>query len=298
MRAMRMLGLVAAICALSGTCRADAAADSHVRAIVSEIRANVAKLKAAAPDSRPMAFWDFDGTIIRGDCTEGLVENDRVVYRGLAAETILAGLSPVYSGEAGLRQFEADYPRLCAIGRWLGYPFVAQIYDGVEAERIDAFCKRKFTEVYAAWYFSASMEMLGELERAGVENYVVSASPEVYVRNAADTLGLPRERIVAIRVEIDGGRMTTRVVHPVPYGPGKVENVRRLVLARPHGVAVAGFGNSYSTDGAFLKYIADQRLPGGAKGVSVMINGGKPKPGYEGCFRLVNQVKVRGGAKN
>ena len=292
-----MLGL-AAICALSGTCRADAAADSHVRAIVSEIRANVAKLRAASPDSRPMAFWDFDGTIIRGDCTEGLVENDRVVYRGLAAETILAGLSPVYSGDAGLRQFEADYPRLCAIGRWLGYPFVAQIYDGVEAERIDAFCTRKFTEVYAAWYFSASMEMLGELERAGVENYVVSASPEVYVRNAADTLGLPRERIVAIRVEIDGGRMTTRVVHPVPYGPGKVENVRRLVLARPHGVAVAGFGNSYSTDGAFLKYIADQRLSGGAKGVSVMINGGRPKPGYEGCFRLVNQVKVRGGAKD
>lgn len=295
MKEMRMLWLIAAICALSGTCWAGAAADSHVQAIVSEILANVAKLKVASPDSQPMAFWDFDGTIIRGDCTEGLVENGRVAYRGLAAETILAGLSPVYSGDAGLRQFEADYPRLCSIGLWLGYPFIAQIYDGVEADRIDAFCKRKFMEVYAAWYFSASMEILGELERAGVENYVVSASPEVYVRNAADTLGLPRERIAAIRVEIDGGRMTTRVVHPVPYGPGKVENVRRLVLARPHGVAVAGFGNSYSTDGEFLKYIADQRLPGGAKGVSVMINGGKPKPGYEGCFRLVNQVKVRGG---
>lgn len=294
MKEMRMLWLIAAICALSGTCWAGAAADSHVQTIVSEILANVAKLKVASPDSQPMAFWDFDGTIIRGDCTEGLVENGRVAYRGLAAETILAGLSPVYSGDAGLRQFEADYPRLCSIGLWLGYPFIAQIYDGVEADRIDAFCKRKFMEVYAAWYFSASMEILGELERAGVENYVVSASPEVYVRNAADTLGLPRERIAAIRVEIDGGRMTTRVVHPVPYGPGKVENVRRLVLARPHGVAVAGFGNSYSTDGEFLKYIADQRLPGGAKGVSVMINGGKPKPRYEGCFRLVNQVKVRG----
>ena len=291
---VKAMGAVAVVFAAIGTCRADAAADSHVQAIVAEIRANVAKLKAASPDAQPRAFWDFDGTIIRGDCTEGLVENDRVVYRGLAAETILAGLSPVYSGDAGLRQFEADYPRLCAIGRWLGYPFVAQIYDGVEAERIDAFCKRKFIENYAAWYFSASMEMLGELERAGVENYVISASPEVYVRNAADTLGLPRERIVAIRVEIDGGRMTTRVLHPVPYGPGKVENVRRLVLARPHGVAVAGFGNSYSTDGAFLKYIADQHLPGGAKGVSVMINGGTPKPGYEGCFWLVKQAKVRG----
>ena len=272
-----------------------ATADSHVQSVIAEIRANVEKLKAASPAARPMAFWDFDGTIIKGDCSEGLVEGGRVLFRGLVEETIRAGLCPVYAGEAGWRQYaDVDYPRMNEIGRWFAWPYNAQIYAGVETARLDEFCARKFREVYSNWYFVSSLEMLGELERMGVENYIVSASPEIFVRNAAETVGLSRDRVAAIRVEIDGGRMTTHVVHPVPAGEGKVENVRRLVLARPNGVAVAGFGNSYSTDGAFLKYIADQRLPGGVKGVSVMINGGTPKPGYEGCFRLVRQERVRG----
>lgn len=292
MNAVLTVGVVAAAFAAVGTCRADMAADSHAQAIVAEIKANVAKLKAVSPDAQPMAFWDFDGTLILGDCSEGLVEDEREVFRGLVEETIRAGLSTVYKGEDGWRRYVTDYRRMSEIGLWLAWPFNAQIYEGVEAVRLDEFCARKFRETYSKWYFVSSKEMLRELEKAGVENYVVSASPEIFVRNAAETLGLPRERIAAIRVEIDGGRMTTRVIHPVPYGPGKVENVRRLVLARPNGVAVAGFGNSYHTDGNFLKYIEDQRLPGGAKGISVMINGGKPKPGYEGCFRLVKQEKV------
>ena len=291
--------LLLSFCALAGICgAAQLKVEAHVPEVVAEVLANVAKLKAACPDAVPMAFWDFDGTILKGDISEGLEENGRKVFAGLVEETARAGLSPVYQGDAGWRQYLVDYKRMNEIGRWLAWPYNAQIYNGVPAEKLDEFCRTKVDQVYCRYYFASSIAIWRQLEQAGVENYVVSASPEIYVRNAAESLGVSRGRIRAIRVSIDGGRMTTKVVHPVPYGPGKVENVRRLVLARPHGVAVAGFGNSYSTDGAFLKYIADQRLPGGAKGVSVMINGGKPKPGYEGCFRLVNQVKVRGGAKN
>ena len=79
------------------------------------------------------------------------------------------------------------------------------------------------------------------------------------------------------------------MVYAVRYGEGRVENIRRLILGRPHGVAVAGFGNSYSTDGYFLRYIVTQHLPGGAKGFAMMINGGKEKPGFEGLFKLVRQ---------
>ena len=102
-------------------------------------------------------------------------------------------------------------------------------------------------------------------------------------------------RCRGIRVVLDGDRVTTKVVHPVPNGEGKVENVREFVLARPHGVAVAAFGNSYSTDGAFLRYVATQpSLPGGAKGTAVMINGGKTVPGYTEHFITVDQEEVVG----
>ena len=270
-------------------------AEKHVDAVVTEVLANVAKLKAAQPNAVPMAFWDFDGTIIKGDISEGLFENEKErtgkqLYKGLIEETILAGLSTVYKGPGGWKQYEeVDYPRMNEIGRWLAWPYNAQIYGGVPSADIDAFCSQKVAEVYRKWYFASSVAIWQALEKAGVENYVVSASPEIFVRNTAESLGVTRGRTRAIRVEIDGGRMTTKVVHPVPFGEGKVENVRQLVLSRENGVAIAGFGNSYSTDGCFLRYIVTQHLPGGAKGFALMINGGKEKPGFEGLFKLVEQ---------
>ena len=270
-------------------------AEKHVDAVVTEVLANVAKLKAAQPNAVPMAFWDFDGTIIKGDISEGLFENEKErtgkqLYKGLIEETILAGLSTVYKGPGGWKQYEeVDYPRMNEIGRWLAWPYNAQIYGGVPSADRDAFCSQKVAEVYRKWYFASSVAIWQALEKAGVENYVVSASPEIFVRNTAESLGVTRGRTRAIRVEIDGGRMTTKVVHPVPFGEGKVENVRQLVLSRENGVAIAGFGNSYSTDGCFLRYIVTQHLPGGAKGFALMINGGKEKPGFEGLFKLVEQ---------
>jgi len=270
------------------------AAETHADGIVRQVLDNVAKLKAADPAAVPMAFWDFDGTILRGDISEGLVENGEPRFKGLIQQTIEAGLSTVYPAQDGWDQYRRDYKRMNEIGRWLAWPYNAQIYGGRSVAELDAFCAAACTKVFRKWYFASSVKMMKALEKAGVENYIVSASPEIYVANAAASLGLPRARMRAIRVETVGGRMTTKLVYPVPFGEGKVENVRDLVLARGHGVAVAGFGNSYSTDGAFLRYIATQSLPGGAKGTSVMINGGKVVLGYTEHFVTVEQADVQG----
>ena len=74
-------------------------------------------------------------------------------------------------------------------------------------------------------------------------------------------------------------------------------HVAEIVAAVQEGVAVAGFGNSYSTYGNFLRYIVTQHLPGGARGFALMINGGRERPGFEGLFKLVNQSEVV-GARN
>ena len=268
--------------------------ESHVEEVVATVRENIAKLKAVCPEVVPMAFWDFDGTILKGDISEGLEEDGVKRYAGLVARTIEAGLSPIYGGAAGWQQYLVDYRRMNEIGRWLAWPYNAQLFLGVKAADLDAFCQAEVDRVYRKWYFASSIAIWRELEKLGVENYVVSASPEIFVRNTAASLGVTTDRTRAIRVAIDGGRMTTRLIYPIPFGEGKVENVRELVLARPNGVAVAGFGNSYSTDGAFLRYIVSQPLPGGAKGFALMINGGKAKPGFEGLFRCVEQKTVLG----
>ncbi len=277
-------------------------AENHADVVVARVLENVAKIREACPQAVPMAFWDFDGTILRGDISEGVeTVNGRHVklYKGLVERTIEAGLNSVYPADGGWEQYwERDYPRLNGIGRWLAWPFNAQMYYGRSAATLDAFCEAECETTYRKWYFTSSLKMWRALEKAGVENYVVSASPEIFVRNAAKSLGVTPCRFRGIRVEIDGGRMTTKVIHPIPCGEGKVENVRELLLSRPGGVAVAAFGNSYSTDGAFLRYVATQpSLPGGAKGTAVMINGGKTVPGYTEHFITVTQEAVVKDAK-
>ena len=91
---------------------------------------------------------------------------------------------------------------------------------------------------------------------------------------------------------IDGGILSTRIEYPVTTGEGKVEMLRRIVNARANAVAVAGFGDSYKTDGAFIRYIVRQVLPGGAKGFGLMINGSSHLPGFEGLFMCANQSET------
>ena len=302
MRSAALTLLLALVCSAAqlgrAACPHAATAERHAEPIIQQVLANVKLIKAADPTAVPMAFWDFDGTIIKGDVSEGLVEKGEQRFKGLIQRTIEEGYSTVYGRGEWKRYREVDYPRLNEMGRWISWPFNAQIYAGTRVDDLDAFCVREYDRVYRKWYFASSIAMLRALEKAGVENYVVSASPELFVANAAATLPLPRERLRGIRVHLSAGYVTTQILYPLPMGEGKVELVRELVLARPHGVAVAAFGNSYSTDGAFLRYIAAQpSLPGGAKGTAVMVNGGKVVPGYTEHFICVDQDEVTGDAR-
>ena len=294
--ALKNVILLFAALAAFVSCRA---AENHADAVVARVLENVAKIKAANPAAVPMAFWDFDGTIIRGDISEGVEKVDgRFVklYKGLVERTIEAGLNTVYPAKGGWEQYSNhDYPRMNEIGRWLSWPYNAQMYYGQSAAALDAFCEAECEKVYRKWYFASSMKIWRALAKAGVENHVISASPEIFVRNTAKSLGVQGCRCRGIRVVMDGGYLTSKIVYPIPNGEGKVENLREFVLARPNGVAVAAFGNSYSTDGAFLRYVATQpSLPGGAKGTAVMINGGKTVPGYTEHFITVDQSETEG----
>ena len=280
-----------------GMCLSVSAEESHVAGIIAEVRDSVAKLRSVDLDAVPMAFWDFDGTIIKGDSGLDYEEGGKVCYRGLIPETIRAGVCPAYKGEDGVRRWKAEWSRMKEHGSWLSQGFDVQMYHGVEARVLDEFCERNLRENRMFdWFFTSSLAIWKALGELGVENYVVSANVEALVHNVAPLLGVSRERIRGSRVVIEGGRLTTRVVQPIPFGEGKLDAVREIVLARPHGVALVGFGNSYRTDAAFLRYIVTQRLPGGARPLAIMINGGEEGPKYKGLFHLVSHRETVGEA--
>ena len=276
------------------------AEEPHVDAVVRDVLAAAAKVKAASPDAVPMAFWDFDGTILKGDMSTGWLDvNHRgaEVYTGLFRACAEAGFSGVYTGSDGAGKFlYDDYPRLRGIGRWLALPAMAQVFKGADEVAMGAFCRRHAAAEFGPWVFASSRRILDDLSAAGVENYVISASPEIFVKAACPIAGIPSERGTGMKTAVAGGRITDRILYPLPMNEGKVDVLREVLRIRPGAVAVAAFGNSYPSDGPFMRYVATSALPGGARGVAVMINGGEAPAEFAGLFRCVEQTATVGQA--
>ena len=93
-------------------------------------------------------------------------------------------------------------------------------------------------------------------------------------------------------MKILDGIITTEEIEPVTYAEGKTEKLKLIVnnliqdKKTEQVFILAGFGNSFHTDGHFLQYIAEQRLLAGQP-TAVMINGGYAPEEYEGMFKEV-----------
>lgn len=289
-----------------GTTLSAAPPEPHAEAALRDILAarDAILARRVAPAAPPvfLAVWDFDGTILHGDCSEGLVENGAPVYPGLAQRCIEQGLSSVYRPENGVAEFWKDYRYLDErVGHWLAYPFIPQMLRGAEAAQVQRLARDHFASVLAPFYYASSLHILRGLETAGVCNVVISASADVFVDAAAPTLALPEDRFHGIALRIDAaGKLTSDVLPPLTWAEGKRARLLELVAAwadaypQSEVIVLAALGNSYGTDGAFLEHVARQPLPAGQRPVVLMINGGAAPPRYRGLFREVEQRAVAG----
>jgi haloacid dehalogenase-like hydrolase len=261
-----------------------------------DVRAAI--VASGAPESTAfMTVWDFDGTILDGDCSEGLQRDGRVVYPGLAQLSIENGLSGIYppSGFAG---FWRDYTMLDErIGHWLAYPYILQMLRGASAGQLSKLAAQEFETRYRDHYFASSVYLIKALQAAGIEVHIVSASAERFVRGAAASLDIDPGRFHGIRVTERDGLLTEELIYPVTWADGKRRRLQEILQARAElepdvpVFVIGGFGNSYNTDGPFLEWIARQALPAG-KPVAVMINGGPAPEAYAGMFVAIDQHEV------
>ena len=103
--------------------------------ILVEFRETRAAILARHPRARFLVFWDLDGTILCGDCSEGLQSGGRTHYPGLVQVAIELGLSAAYAGPHAHLRCMSDYAWLRGrIGAWMAYPFLAQVFAGAREE--------------------------------------------------------------------------------------------------------------------------------------------------------------------
>lgn len=240
-----------------------------------------------------LAIWDFDGTILKGDSSEGLEENGKKIFSGLVELGILKGYSSGYSGEEGFKQLWEKYRKLEEVDKEKAYFLLPQIFAGTEEKTMIEFSKEHFKNVLKNYYFPSSIRIMTELKNAGIESRVISASASFFVEGSMGTLPLNEGSIHGVRVEVEEGKITTKEIYPLTYAEGKREKLQSIVKEildsqKADSVYIlAGFGNSYHTDGPFLKYIKEQNLEAG-KPIAVMINGGKSPEEYTGIFKEVS----------
>ncbi len=237
-----------------------------------------------------LAFWDFDGTTLKGDCSEGLKDGGKTIYPGLAQVAIERGLSAIYPRDGGFEKFWSDYTNMDArIGHWLAYPFIPQMLRGARAADVLQTSREHFSSVMSNYLMASSVQIIRALERGDVQSHIISASADLFVKGASASVGIPENHIHGIEVIIRDGLVTEELVYPVTWNVGKLEKIKAVVAETERGqpgkkvFVLAGFGDSYNTDGPFLKFIATQKLPAG-KPVAVFFNSKGEPDEYRGLF--------------
>lgn len=279
--------------------------ESHVAWILSHVAATrQAILDHGGENGSPLraedcvflSCWDFDGTILKGDCCEGFHLDGEVFYTGLLEETVRAGFSRLYpASDAGVETALDDYARMNhEVGAWIAYPHLALLMAGAREQEVLELARAHFRVSQQRWLFRSSLQMMQRLEASGVEVHVISASPDVYIRAIAGELGWNLLHCRGIRTLIRDGQLSEELDHPVTYADGKTEALLEQVAAvrrahpQKHVFVLAGFGNNHGTDGHFMAYIAGQKLPAGQP-LAVMIN---VEPAGEDGFVHVSQKAV------
>ncbi|MBP7283739.1 MAG: haloacid dehalogenase-like hydrolase [Leptospiraceae bacterium] len=240
-----------------------------------------------------VAFWDFDGTILKGDCSEGLEENGKQVYEGLIELGVTKGYAKDYKGEEGLSGLRKEFARLEKTDIGQAYLFAPKIFAGNDVKTLQSFASGHFKEVLQKYYFPSSVQILNKLKEAGVKSYIISASADFFVKGSVGTIPVDLDSMNGIEMKIENGKTTSTEIPPITFAEGKRKKIELIVgkilqeKKADYVFILAGFGNSFRTDGPFLEYIAEQKLQAG-KPISVMINGGNPPDEYKGKFKEVS----------
>lgn len=260
----------------------DPAAGHDSSFVFADIVETADALRAARPAAVGVAFWDFDGTVFDGDCTEGFgVRADGRRIPGMVAESMKHGYAADYMDEGGFdrcwRQYQ-DIMRTQGIPE--AYAYIVRIFQGARPGEILDLARRRFATDWSQWFFPEALEIWNNLESAGVRNVVISASADFFVKGAAANLGVPENRLHGVRLVTDAeGVLTGEVVPPLTCAEGKAERMSGLLeemtAAEPDKEfhAVAAFGNHIVTDGPLLAAVAGTVLPAG-RPRGVLINCG------------------------
>jgi HAD superfamily phosphoserine phosphatase-like hydrolase len=179
-----------------------------------------------------VAAFDCDGTLWSGDIGERFFDwtlRDEVAERSvLAADYDRAAIR---ARHAAYRRGEVDETAMCGE--------MTTMYAGAPEKKILSASAFFFEQRFLQQIFPEMRELVRRLHERGCDIWAVSSSNEWVIREAMKYFGIPADRVLAAKVEIDGELATDRLIR-VPSGPGKPQALREVAKKDID----AAFGNS------------------------------------------------------
>jgi phosphoserine phosphatase len=131
---------------------------------------------------------------------------------------------------------------------------MVQMYQGLREEEMRNAAREFFLSQIERNIFPEMLALVNDLRAKGVEIWAVSSTNDWVIEEGVQRFGIPAERVLAARVEVQDG-LVTDILRDVPTDEGKVAALARVGITAPDAV----FGNSVH-DAAMLA-IARRAFP-------------------------------------
>jgi HAD superfamily hydrolase (TIGR01490 family) len=173
-----------------------------------------------------VAAFDCDGTLWSGDAGETFFDWE-----------IRQGLVTAEAGRA-MRARYAEY-KAGKVSEEAMCGEMVTMHQGLSEAAMMAAAAEFMKSAFPGHVFPEMQELVRRLHDQGSEIWAVSSSNEWVIRAGMEQFGIPHDRILAAKVELEDGVITGRLVR-IPSGPGKPQALREVVRKEID----AAFGNS------------------------------------------------------
>jgi HAD superfamily phosphoserine phosphatase-like hydrolase len=181
------------------------------------------------------AVFDADGTLWQNDLGETflkwLIENKKLENADYSKD--------IYK----------EYEDLVKKDPGKGFIFAVTLMKGIDEKDLKNWAEDFFNNHFKENVYPKQKELIKRLKDAGVEVWIVSASNFWSIEGAAPYMGVEPAHVIAIKTEVENGKLTDKIITPVLHGPGKVEAIKKYIGDRVDLVS----GNSMS-DYDMLKF--------------------------------------------
>jgi phosphoserine phosphatase len=173
-----------------------------------------------------VAAFDCDGTLWSGDAGETFF--DWEIKQGVVLAEVGRNMRARYAEYKAAKVSESD---MCGE--------MVTMHKGITEAAMMQAASDFMGGTFPGKVFPEMLELVRRLHDQGCEIWAVSSSNEWVIRAGMKQFGIPHDRILAAKVELEDGVVTDRLVR-LPSGPGKPTALREVAKKNID----AAFGNS------------------------------------------------------